>query len=288
MAELEHHFASVNQVNLHYVKQGEGDKLVILLHGWPEFWYSWRYQLPRLSEKYTVVAPDLRGFNLSDKPQGIENYRTGLVIKDIKELVEHLGFKKCYVVGHDWGGAVAWHLATAYPDIVEKLTILNCPHPQLLIDSLLHLNLKQLRRSWYMIGFQIPELPELILSQILRKFYEMNMKGWLYNPQNMTEKDLDLYVQAMREKDALTTSINYYRAGLRLGIDQDLQKKKVQVPVRVIWGKNDKALGVELNDDLDKVVEAEHEVIFLDRCSHWTQIDQPERVTELILEFLNE
>ncbi len=286
MSNLEHRFAAVNGIHLHYVIQGNGPELVVLLHGWPEFWYSWRYQLPVLAEKYTVVAPDLRGFNLSDKPEGHEQYQTKHVIKDIYELVRHLGFEQCYVVGHDWGGAVAWHFATAYPEMTKKLAILNCPHPKLMLSNLVT-NPKQLRRSWYMMGFQIPVLPELILGQILEKFYEANMRGWMFNPQNMTDQDLKLYVQAYREKDALTTSINYYRAGLRCGIDPDLKKKKVKVPVRVIWGKNDKALGVELNDKIHEVVDARHEVVYIDNCSHWTQIDHPERVNELLLEFLD-
>ncbi|MCO5247761.1 MAG: alpha/beta hydrolase [Chitinophagales bacterium] len=287
MKELTHHFANVNGVNLHFVRQGEGKELVVLLHGWPEFWYSWRFQIPALAEKYTVVAPDLRGFNLSDKPLGVENYQTQYVIRDIRELIEQLGFKQAYIVGHDWGGAVAWHFATAFPEMTTRLAILNCPHPKLMIRSLLT-NLKQLKRSWYMISFQIPFLPELILGQILEQFFKANMRGWLFNSQNMTDEDIQIYVRAYREKDALTTSISYYRAGLRYGIDQDLKNKKVQVPTRVIWGKNDKALGVELNDHLDEVIDASHEVIFLDRCSHWIQMDQPKRVSDLLLEFFGQ
>lgn len=286
MSNLEHRFASVNGIHLHYVKQGSGPELVVLLHGWPEFWYSWRYQLPVLSEKYTVIAPDLRGFNLSDKPVGYEQYQTKHVIQDIKELVKEVGFEKCHVVGHDWGGGVAWHFATAFPEMTQKLAILNCPHPYLMIKNLLT-NPKQLKKSWYMMGFQIPFLPEFILQQMLPKFFEQNMRGWLYHPQNMTDSDLDLYVQAFREKDALTNSINYYRASLRSGIHSDLKNKKVKAPTRVIWGKNDRALGVELNDQLNEVIDAPFDVKYLDQCSHWTQVDQPEKVNELLLEFFS-
>lgn len=284
MSNLEHRFASVNGINLHYVKQGSGPELVVLLHGWPEFWYSWRFQLPVLSEKYTVIVPDLRGFNLSDKPEGYEQYQTKYVIQDIKELIKEAGFEKTFIVGHDWGGAVAWHFATVFPEMTQKLAILNCPHPQLLMKNLLT-NPKQLKKSWYMMGFQIPFLPEIIMQQFLPTLFEQNMRGWLFNPQNMTDSDLDLYVQAYREKGALTNSINYYRAGLRGGIDKDLKNKKVKVPLRVIWGKNDKALGVELNDKLSEVMDARFDVQYLDQCSHWTQVDQPEKVNELLLEF---
>lgn len=287
MSNLEHRFASVNGLHLHYVIQGNGPELVVLLHGWPEFWYSWRYQLPVLAEKYTVVAPDLRGFNLSGKPEGVENYRTQYVIKDIYELVQHLGFNECMIVGHDWGGAVAWHFATAYPEMTKKLAILNCPHPKIMLNNLIF-NPKQLSKSWYMMGFQIPVLPELILSQMLEKFYKANLQGWLYNKENVSDKDLKLYVQAYREKDALTTSINYYRAALRFGIDPILKKQKVKAPTRVIWGKNDRALGTELNDKLHEVVDAKHEVFYIDNCSHWTQVDHPEKVNQLLLEFFEQ
>jgi pimeloyl-ACP methyl ester carboxylesterase len=286
MSNLEHRFASVNGIHLHYVKQGTGLELIVLLHGWPEFWYSWRYQLPVLSEKYTVIAPDLRGFNLSDKPVGYEQYQTKHVIKDIRELVQQLGFEKCNIVGHDWGGGVAWHFATAFPEMTKKLAILNCPHPYLLLKNLLT-NPKQLKKSWYMMGFQIPFLPEFLMQQFLSQLFERNMRGWLYNPENMTESDLGLYVQAYREKDALTNSINYYRAGLRCGISDDLKKKKVKVPTRVIWGKNDRALGAELNDKLNEVIDAPFDVKYLDQCSHWTQVDQPEKVNQLLMEFFS-
>ncbi len=284
MAEWTHHFASVNEINLHYVKQGDGQELVVLLHGWPEFWYSWRNQIPKLAEKYTVVAPDLRGFNLSDKPSEVEQYQTKYVIEDIRGMIEYLGFESCYLVGHDWGGAVAWHLATAYPDIINKLAILNCPHPKLMFQNLVA-NPVQLLRSWYMLSFQMPILPELILNQFLEKVFEINMRGWLYNKQNMSDSDLQLYVQAFREKDAVSKSISYYRAGLRYGLHPDLKNKRVRVQTRVIWGKNDKALGAELNKNLDKVIDARYEVKYLDNCSHWAQVDQPEQVTALLLEF---
>lgn len=285
MSNLEHRFASVNGVNLHYVTQGKGEELVVLLHGWPEFWYSWRYQIPELAEKYTVVAPDLRGFNLSDKPQDIAQYQTQYVIQDIRDLITHLGFEECYLVGHDWGGAVAWHFATAYPEMTKKLSIINCPHPKLMFRNLVT-NPIQLARSWYMLTFQIPVFPELFMGQFLERVFETNMRGWLFNKQNMSDKDLGLYVQAFREQDALKMSISYYRAGLRYGLHSDLKNKKVKVHTRIIWGKNDKALGTELNKNLDSVMDARYEVKYIDNCSHWAQVDQPEQVTELLLDFL--
>lgn len=285
MSGLQHKFAAVNGLHIHYVIQGNGPQLVVLLHGWPEFWYSWRYQLAELSKKYTVVAPDLRGFNLSDKPEGVEHYQTTEVIKDVAELIRHLGHRSAVIVGHDWGGAVAFHFATAYPEMTDKLTILNCPHPKLMFKNLMS-NPSQILKSWYMFFFQLPHVPELLLSNILRQFFKSFQEGWMYRPENMNERDIAMYVHAYQQKDALTSSINYYRAGLRFGTHKDLREKKVTVPVRVIWGVDDKALNMELNDGLNQVVSGPLEVIYIENCGHWVQNDQPERVNELLEEFI--
>jgi pimeloyl-ACP methyl ester carboxylesterase len=285
MSLLQHKFAEVNGLHLHYVIQGNGPRLVVLLHGWPEFWYSWRFQLAELSKHYTVVAPDLRGFNLSDKPEGVENYRTSEVIKDVQELIRHIGFDRAVIVGHDWGGAVAYHFATAFPEMTEKLAILNCPHPKILFKHFLK-DPSQLAKSWYMLFFQLPKIPELIIGNMLKTFFESFPKDWMYRPENMNARDIAMYVNAYQQKDALTSSINYYRAGLRYGIDPDLKDKKVEVPVRVIWGVDDKALNKSLNDDLHLLVSGPLEIIYIENCGHWVQNDQPERVNELLLEFI--
>jgi pimeloyl-ACP methyl ester carboxylesterase len=161
---VKHHFAQVNGINLHYTKQGKGKKLVVLLHGWPEFWYSWRYQIPALAEDFTVIAPDLRGFADSDKPLDIKEYHPSIVASDIAKLIASLGFEKAFIVGHDWGGAIAWAFASYYPDLTEKLVVLNCPHPQLFVKALSS-NMEQIKKSWYMFFFQIPKVPELFFRQ---------------------------------------------------------------------------------------------------------------------------
>jgi len=170
MKDWNHQYANVNGVDLHYVKEGNGDQLVILLHGWPEFWYSWRHQIGPLSKSHTVVAPDMRGFNESGKPKGASNYTQEIVGADIVELVKHLGFEKAVVVGHDWGGAVAWHIALNYPDVVEKFVVINCPHPALFVNNLKS-NPRQLFRSWYMFFFQLPVIPEIVMGFNLKQFF---------------------------------------------------------------------------------------------------------------------
>lgn len=288
--KLQHHFAAVNGINLHYVQQGHGKKLVVLLHGWPEFWYSWRNQIPALAEHFTVVAPDLRGFADSDKPHGKENYHADIVATDIVELIRHCGFEKAYIVGHDWGGAIAWTLAAKHGDVVEKLAVLNCPHPVLFAKALTT-NLRQFTRSWYMFFFQIPYLPEFAIGNSLKRFFKQALKGWMHNPQNISDDDIAKYVQAYSQKDALTTSINYYRAAISAAFSPQKRKEnlvgypKVKVPVQIIWGVDDKALGKELNDNVKKMVEAPLSIQWVQDCSHWIQMDQPEIVNTSLINF---
>ena len=179
MNNLSHHKTEVNGIKIHYVTAGEGP-LIILLHGFPEFWYSWRNQLEDLSANYKVVAPDLRGYGESDKPKGVKNYHIDLIASDITGLINKLGHEKAIIVGHDWGGAVAWKLATSYKDYVEKLIILNCPPVEILFKSLFT-NFRQFRRSWYIYFFQIPSLPEKRIHANLKEFFLRGLKGWSIN-----------------------------------------------------------------------------------------------------------
>src|SRR5216684_6293477 len=154
---IRHDFAQVGDLRLHYAECGSGDELVILLHGFPEFWYSWRHQLPVLGERYHVVAPDLRGYNLSDKPPRVEDYSIEKLVKDVVGLVNHFGKRRAVIVGHDWGAAVAWAVAQRHPELVSKLATLQVPPPAAWRANF---TLRQLRRSWYMFFFQLPRLPE--------------------------------------------------------------------------------------------------------------------------------
>src|SRR5437870_5010401 len=154
LENIKHQFASVNGIKLHYVTAGQGP-LVILLHGFPEFWYGWKNQIPALSEKFKVVAVDMRGYNESDKPAGVKNYLPKVVAQDIKELIYSLNEKKAHIIGHDWGGAIAWTLAQHFPECIDNLIVMNCPLPQLMWKNL-QTNFTQVRKSWYMFYFQIP------------------------------------------------------------------------------------------------------------------------------------
>src|SRR6266550_6047274 len=157
MTPITHTYANVNGIRLHYAEAGSGDKLVILLHGFPEFWYSWQKQLDALSEGFHVVAPDMRGYNLSDKPSRVEDYKIEFLVQDVIGLIRYFGKEKAAIVAHDWGAGVAWALAQKHPELVSKLVAMQVPPPAAWRANF---TLRQLRHSWYMFFFQLPRLPE--------------------------------------------------------------------------------------------------------------------------------
>lgn len=281
---LTHEYIEVNGIKLHIAKQGTGEKLVVLLHGWPEFWYTWRKQIVFLSGKYTVVAPDLRGFNLSDKPKGAANYTSDIVVKDIAELIPKLGFQKAFIVGHDWGGAVAWTFATLYPELTEKLAVLNCPHPKIMSDFLRG-NFNQIRKSWYMFFFQLPWFPERFVGSNLSVFFKKAIRSQLRDRKSFTDEDVQQFVAAYQQQGALTGSINYYRALRHSWKNQKIYQQKIKAPTLLIWGENDRFLGKEMTVDTAKYVDNSYKFKPLPNCSHWVQNDCPNEVNQYLLEF---
>ncbi len=283
--ELEHQYITVNDVQLHYVTQGEGP-LMILLHGFPEFWYSWRKQIPAFAKHYRVVAPDMRGYNLSEKPEGVKHYRMELLMKDIVELIHALGEEKAIIVAHDWGGAVAWMLAGYHPEVVEKLIVLNMSHPAELKKQW-RKNIRQVLKSWYVLWFQIPYLPELFMRLQTRRIFEQSLQGWAYNPDAFTDEDIDKYVTAFSKPGALRASINYYRASARYPTTDDGRPpQKVAAPVFMIWGENDKALVKELTYNTQYYCEQKVKIKYIRDCSHWVQHEYPRLVNQYILDYL--
>ena len=279
-----HHYADLGAVRLHYVEMGEGP-LVVLLHGFPEFWYSWRFQIPGLAEAgFRVVAPDMRGYNLSDKPQGVNNYRAELLGRDVARLIRACGAERAKVVGHDWGGVVAWMAAMHYPEQVEKLAILNVPHPDRFLQGLWTLH--QLRKSWYIFFFQIPWLPEQVVRAGNFAWLRSNFRNDPVRPGAFGPQDIDRYVEALSRPGALTAAMNYYRALFRQTPAQvRRQLRKVEIPVLVIWGERDRYLGTELAQP-DRTWVPDVRVERLVDASHWVQVDQPEKVNALLLDFL--
>lgn len=280
-----HGLAHVNGVRLHYVTQGEGP-LLVLLHGFPEFWYSWRHQIPELAKHFTVVAPDLRGYNESDKPVGVANYRVDILTADVMGLIRAFGEEHAIIVGHDWGGGVAWAFAADYPQATKQLIVMNCPHPGP-FQKHLRSNWRQLRRSWYMFFFQIPWLPELGIRVNASRFVEQAFRGMAIRKEAFPDEELKKYAAAIRMPGVATAAINYYRAAFRETVRKgERQFAKISCPTLLIWGEEDIALGKELTYDMEPYFTNRFEISYIPHCSHWVQQEQPELVNQYMLDFL--
>ncbi len=282
---LKHGSAYVNGVRLHYVTQGEGP-LLILLHGFPEFWYSWRHQIPALAKHFTVVAPDMRGYNESDKPPGVASYHIDRIAEDVEGLIHAFHAERAIIIGHDWGGGVAWAFAANYPHMTAQLVVLNCPHPEAFQKALKE-NRQQLRRSWYIFCFQIPWLPELGLRVFGRRFIEQVFRGMAVRKEAFPDEELHKYAKALGAPGAARAAINYYRAAFRLSLRSGaLRLPQISSPTLLIWGEEDRALGKELTYGMDEYFSERFEIKYISKCGHWVQQEQPEVVNRYLLEFL--
>ncbi len=285
--ELRRRRVTAGGLGFHVVECGpEAGPPVLLLHGFPECWYSWRRQLAALGAAgFRAIAPDLRGYGESDKPTQVSDYSPDKLTQDVVALANALGYKRLDVVGHDWGGAIAWLTASfvATRHVVRRLVVLNAPHPALFLDQL---TFRQFRRSWYMLFFQLPHLPEWLLSRddfaFLRKIFGHTRAL----RQNVTDGDFAVYKLAMSQPGALTATVNYYRAVLR---ENPLLLKKRVAPVEaetlLIWGERDAALGKELTEGLTPLV-PKLQVEYLP-AGHFVQLEQPEAVSRLLVSYLS-
>jgi pimeloyl-ACP methyl ester carboxylesterase len=280
-----HNFIDTNGIKLHYVSHGSG-KLMLMLHGFPEFWYSWRHQIEEFSRDYKAVALDLRGYNESDKPQGVEAYRMSELVEDVKGVIQGLGYEDCILVAHDWGGAIAWNFAYTYPELVEKLIVLNIPHPAKFAEGLK--TPEQLSKSWYILAFQIPWLPEFLLQLNDYQAIENAFLGMAVDKTAFSQEDLDAYKDAAAKRGALTAAINYYRAIFQSLLQSDRQQwGTLNIPTLTIWGENDTALGKELTYGTGTYVR-DWQIKYIPNCSHWVQQEQPALVNTYIRQFLAE
>jgi pimeloyl-ACP methyl ester carboxylesterase len=301
-AEWRNETVRVNGVTLHYVTVPPNPDavdhptgtapLVVLLHGFPEYWYAWRHQLSALAEAgYRVVAPDLRGYNRSSAPRGVDSYRMDELVADVRGLVESRGAPQAFLVGHDFGGLVAWETAIREPDTVRRLAILTAPHPDLYRRKLLR-SPEQLLRSWYVFAAQLPWLPERLLEADEYRLLAGSLRE-TGRPETFTETDVRRYREAMERTEGLAGPLNYYRAMARETVAETLQSVlpgedrrdgTVAVPTLVLWGEQDPALGVDLLDDLDEWVPDLRIRRFPD-AGHWLQAERPGEVTGELLAF---
>jgi pimeloyl-ACP methyl ester carboxylesterase len=280
-----HHEATVNGVRLHYVEAGAGP-LVVLLHGFPEFWYSWRHQIPALAGAgFHVIAPDLRGYGESGKPAGVASYRVEQLTADVAGLIRHAGASRAVVAGHDWGGVLAWLMPLHHPGLAERLIVLNAPHPAAYLREVRRP--AQFLRSWYALFFQLPWLPEALLRAGHFAALGRVLRHDPVRRDAFTPDDVDRYKHALARPGALTASLNYYRALFRSRLRGEFgDLGTIDVPTLLIWGDKDRALSVRLTHGLEKWV-PRLRVERIRNASHWVQNDAPQRVNELMLDFLS-
>jgi epoxide hydrolase 4 len=278
---FEHHYVTTNGVTLHVVQDGPADgPPLILLHGFPEYWLCWRHQIPFFAQAgYRVYAPDQRGYNLSDKPPRIEDYSLDLLAADIAGLIRQTNSDKVYLAGHDWGAAVAWWIALLYPELLHKVAILNVPHP-IVMRRQIRRSWEQRLRSWYIAFFQLPWLPEYILTTDTAKVVAELLKGTSRDG-SFSQAELEQYQRAACRPRAMTSMLNWYRAMARTQTKR-LESLRVTVPTLILWGVHDVALSREMaSRSLDMCDDGE--LTFFEDATHWVQHDEPHRVNELLL-----
>jgi pimeloyl-ACP methyl ester carboxylesterase len=286
---VRHDYAQVGDVRLHYAECGAGDELVILLHGFPECWYSWRHQLPVLGERHHVVAPDMRGYNLSDKPPMIKDYRIEILVQDVVGLIKYFGKDQAVVVGHDWGAAVAWAIAQRYPEVVSKLAALQVPPPKAWQTNF---TLRQFLASWYMFFFQLPRIPEWWARANDFARVEQMYRETSFRPGAFTAADLSVYKEALSQPGALTSSVNYYRANVFRSLFARKDKssgseEKIQVPTLFIYGELDTAVLPTTVRGLERFVDAPYYEVRIPDSGHWVQNEAVAEVNTALLDFLD-
>ncbi|AFZ71482.1 alpha/beta fold hydrolase [Natronobacterium gregoryi] len=276
-------FRSVNGLRLHARVAGDpDDPLVVLLHGFPEFWYGWHEMIEPLVEAgFRVVVPDQRGYNRSEKPQSVRAYRRPELARDVAALIDTEDRATADIVGHDWGGIVAWDLALCHPEVVDRLSVVNAPHPTAFRRQLLS-NPEQLRRSWYAYSFQLPWLPERLCRYDDFRLLERALRG-TSAPGTFSDADLERYRRAWRREDALEGMIHWYRATARY--PSPSPRDRVDAPTLVAWGEADTALVRELALDSYDHCRDGHLELFAD-ASHWLQHEKTDRLVDLLCEHL--
>jgi pimeloyl-ACP methyl ester carboxylesterase len=278
-------FASIptNGIRLNVAQAGPRDgRLVILLHGFPEFWYGWHEQIPALARAgFRVWAPDQRGYNLSDKPPHVCDYTLNKCAADVAGLIAAAGEQRAIIIGHDWGGAVAWWLAANNPELVERLVIINVPHP-LVMRRLIFTDPRQTLRSWYMFMFLLPRLPEWFAQ---RNNWQGVIDGLVASsrPGTFTDADFAEYRRAWSQPGAMTSMLNWYRAMLRHGAPRP-RNARIVPPTLVLWGVQDRFVRRQAADASMQLCN-QGELVFYETATHWLPHEEPDDVNRRMIEF---
>ena len=294
MPAIQSQFTEVNGIRLHYASVGRG-KLIMFVHGFPEFWFAWEKQLKEFGKDYQAVAPDMRGYNLSSKPSTVEEYHVKDLIEDLKALAKYLGHEKMIMVAHDWGGAVAWSAAMRYPELLEKLIIINAPHPAVFARELLN-NPDQQTASQYMLMLRSAKAQRVLSENNYTRLADVLVQ--FGSKWEMTDEKRQKYIEAWSQPGALTGSLNYYRASPlypptsksdeeQVSSILNLPKEMfaVKMPTLVIWGEEDRALLTGNLDGLEEYVE-DLTVKRIPDGTHWVVHEQPELINSLIRDFI--
>jgi pimeloyl-ACP methyl ester carboxylesterase len=317
---IDHKFVQANGIKLHYACVGQG-KPMLFLHGFPEFWYAWKEQLKEFGKDHLACALDMRGYNLSEKPSNVDDYNVDILVADIKAVFDHLfeqspGFKRAILVAHDWGGAVAWRFAKRYPDYLEKLVIINAPHPEMFARELMT-NPAQQKASSYMITFCNPEIESTLLANNCQALQQV-IFGKCAKREAFALEDKRAYLEAWNQPGALTGGLNYYRAAqldavvaaaaandgnpkpaaqgvpaqdramVRAAMNKDAANQAVQmnVPTLVIWGEKDHAILIGNLEGIEDYVPN----VCVQRIpdgTHWVIHEEPVLVNQYIREFVS-
>jgi len=291
LENAKYEFLDINNIKIHAVSLGhENSKSpILLLHGFPEFYYSFRYLMPLLAKERKVIAIDQRGYNKSSKPKKVKNYNLGLLMKDVVEVIKQISpTNDVILVGHDWGGAIAWHVARYYPQYIDRLIILNCPPVDLLLRSLLKIP-QQFLKSYYIFMFQLPLIPEMLFKAknyvVLRRL----LKAIRYRETQQTQKDIEEYIKCFNRSRGMS-GINYYRAAFRdaiLGRAKPKPDLKVKCLTLVLWGTKDLALHIRLTYHFHEYVEENKlKIKYFPGVGHFIQQEIPSKVAENILNFI--
>ena len=277
-------YADVGEVKLHYATAGGGERLVVLLHGFPEFWYSWRHQIVGLSGEYTVVAPDMRGYNLSDKPSNRSDYTIDHLVGDVVGFIRHFGRENAAVIGHDWGASIAWAVAMKRLDMLWKLGALQVPPIPIWKRNQ---TAKQFLASWYMFFFQIPGLPEFRLKQNDYAALERALRQTTATPGIFSDDEISEYKTAWRQPGALTAMLNYYRANIvKRMFAKNEMPRKIDVPTLFIYGEKDTAVLPRTVAGVGDMIAGPYTEHRIANSGHWVQQEARDEVTEVLKRFL--
>ena len=264
---------------------GDGKKLALCLHGFPELHYSWRHQIPLLVDLgYRVWAPNLRGYGGSSKPEGIASYRLNTLVQDVAALIDASGAEEVTLIAHDWGAIIAWHFAINKVRPLTRLVIMNVPHPQCARRELKHWH--QLKKSWYIFFFQLPRLPEWLLGRNGAERVKRAFSRMAVDKSRFPDEDLQVYADAASRPSALRSMINYYRALLRTPDARQIGDGRVDIPTLMIWGEEDSAIDIRCTEGTNEWV-PDLELHRLPGVSHWVQQEAPEKVNAILREWLN-